>query len=117
MMSDEIHRVRGYEVLPGMTVYFLRILKRGPVWTPAETPELERLQEAHLAYGTKLIGEGKIVLNGPLLDGGLLRGVSVMWVSSLEEAQTLADGDPAVQAGRLVCEVRPWMVQRGILPE
>ena|ERR1051326_2784381 len=116
-MTDETTTAYGYKVLPGMTVYFLRILKRGPVWTPEETEELERLQQAHLDYGSKLIAEGKIVLNGPLLDGGFLRGVSVMRADSLEEAQRLADGDPAVQAGRLVCDVHPWMVMKGILPE
>lgn len=106
-----------FAVLPGMKVYYLRLLKRGPLWTPEETPELERLQEAHLAYGRKLIEEGKIILNGPLLDNGYLRGVSIMRVDSQEEAQALADGDPSVQAGRLACEVHPWMVQKGILPE
>jgi uncharacterized protein len=106
-----------FEVPPDMTVYYLRILKRGPLWSPEETPELERLQEAHLAYGRKLTAEGKLVINGPLLDGGDLRGVSVMRVSSLEEARVLSEGDPSVQAGRLSFELHPWMVYKGILPE
>ena len=36
---------------------------------------------------------------------------------SLEEAQVLSDADPAVQAGRLVSELHPWMIHRGILLE
>jgi len=106
-----------YDVLPGMMVRYLRLLKRGPIWTPEETPELERLQEAHLAYNRKLYEAGKLILNGPMLDNGDLRGASIMRVGSLEEARTLADGDPSVQAGRLVCEVHPWMMQKGVLPE
>lgn len=106
-----------FEIPQDMIVYYLRILKRGPVWTPEETPEIERLQAAHLAYGQKLREAGKLILNGPVIDGGDLRGVSVLRVSSLEEAQALADGDPSVKAGRLISELHPWMVHRGILPE
>ena len=51
-----------FEVLPGMTVYYLRLFKRAPGWTPEETPELERLQEAHLAYNRRLYEAGKLVL-------------------------------------------------------
>jgi uncharacterized protein len=106
-----------FEVPQNMTVYYLRLLKRGPLWTPEETPEVERLQAAHLAHGQKLHEAGKLILNGPLLDNGDLRGVGIFRVSSLEEAQALSDADPAVQAGRLVSELHPWMVFRGILPE
>jgi uncharacterized protein len=106
-----------FEVPPNMTVYYLRLLKRGPLWTPEETPEVERLQAAHLAYGQKLREEGKLILNGPLLDNGNLRGVGIFRVGSLEEAQALSNADPAVQAGRLVSELHPWMIFRGILPE
>jgi uncharacterized protein YciI len=105
-----------FEVPHDMTVYYLRLLKRGSQWTPEETPELERLQIAHLAYGQKLREAGKIVINGPLLDNGDLRGVSILRVSSLEEAKALSDADPSVRAGRLVSELHPWMVHKGILP-
>ena len=107
-----------FEIPEGMTVCYLRLIKRGPLWTPGETPELERLQQAHLAYNRKLSKAGILFLNGPMLDDqGDLRGASIMRAGSLEEAQTLADGDPAVQAGRLLCEVHPWMMQKGVLPE
>jgi uncharacterized protein YciI len=85
-----------------MKIYYLRLLKRGPLWTPEETPEVERLQAAHLAHGRKLREAGQLILNGPLLDNGDLRGVGIFRVDSLEEAQALSDADPAVQAGRLV---------------
>ena len=57
------------------------------------------------------------MLNGPVLDGGDLRGVGVFRVGSLAEAQALSDADPAVQAGRLISEIHPWMIFKGILPE
>lgn len=106
-----------FEIPQDMTVYYLRLLKRGPLWTAEETPEVERLQAAHVAYGRKLVEAGKLIINGPLLDNGDLRGVGIFRVGSLKEAQALSDADPSVQAGRLVSELHPWMIQKGVLPE
>ena len=120
-MTDSVQPPNGeqwiFEVPPDMAVRYVRLLRRGPNWTAEETPETERLQAAHLAYGRQLVSDGKLILNGPMLDGGDLRGLSVLRVGSLEEAQALAEADPAVQAGRLNAEVHPWMVFKGILPE
>jgi uncharacterized protein YciI len=60
--------------------------------------------------------EKKLAAAGPFIDGGKLRGVFVFQVGSIEEARALADTDPAVRAGRLVVELHPWMVARGVLP-
>ena len=117
MTKDTNEAQESFEIPPDMKVYYLRQLKRGPIWTAEETPEVERLQAAHLAYGRSLHEAGKLLLNGPLLDNGDLRGAGVLRADSLEEAQALADADPAVQAGRLIAEIHPWMVHRGILPE
>lgn len=106
-----------FEAPRDMMVSYLRLLKRGPLWTPEETPEVERLQVAHLAYGQKLREAGKLILNGPVSANGDLRGVGIFRVSELAEAQALSDADPSVQAGRLVSELHPWMLHRGILPE
>lgn len=106
-----------FEVPEDMMVCFIRLLRRGPEWTPVGTPEVERLQAEHVAYGRRLIVAGKLILNGPMLDGGDLRGVGIFRVASLAEAQALSDADPAVLAGRLISEVHPWMIFKGILPE
>jgi uncharacterized protein YciI len=106
-----------FSVPEDMKVCFIRLLKRGPQWTPAETTEVERLQAEHVAYGQQLIAAGKLILNGPMLDDGDLRGVGVFRVGSLAEELALSDADPAVLAGRLISEVHPWMIFKGILPE
>ena len=93
--------------------YFLAFILRGPAWTPVESPDLYRLQAAHLAHLTSLRESGQLLLNGPCTDGGNLRGVSVYKVASLAEAQALANEDPMVQAGRLVIEFHPWLVPAG----
>ena len=108
------------ENLPNMTIYYVFLLRKGPTWSPDETPEIEELQKAHLANYTRLAELGKLVVTGPFLDAlateGELRGMGVLGVSSLTEAQELISTDPMVKAGRLMFEVHPWMIDKNIFP-
>lgn len=115
-VASEKEQVKPEAPHPEMVTYYMGLISRGPKWTPEATPEVERLQEAHMANIRKLGESGKLVVAGPFTDGGQLRGVFVFKVGSLEEAKALADSDPAVRAGRLVVEVHPWLVQKGVLP-
>ena len=108
------------EHFPNMTIYYIYLLKKGPAWSPDETPEIESLQEAHLANLRRLGEMGKLVLNGPLLDAfatsGEIRGIGVLKTNSLTEAQELISTDPMVKVGRLIFELHTWMVKKNILP-
>jgi uncharacterized protein len=108
------------EHFPDMTIYYIYLLKKGPTWSPAETPEINALQEAHLANMRRLAELGKLVINGPLLDSfatsGEIRGIGVLKTASLTEAQELIGTDPMVKVGRLIFEFHTWMVQKNILP-
>lgn len=102
---------------PGKTMTaYLAFLVRGAKWTPDKTPETEAIQKAHLANIGKLAEMKKLVVAGPFGDDGTLRGIFVFRVNSLEEARSLAQTDPAVQAGRLALQIHPWIVPEGILP-
>jgi uncharacterized protein YciI len=101
--------------IPGMTTYYLGLLRRGPIWTAEESPELDRLQAAHLANIARLRAEGSLVLAGPIPDGSDLRGIYLFRANSLAEAQALANTDPMIPIGRLVIELHPWLVPTGIL--
>ncbi len=97
-----------------MKTYYLGLIRKGPSWTPGETPEILALQEAHMANIRRLGAEGKLLLAGPFTDGGDLRGLFLFEAASLEEARALADSDPAVKAGRLVVELHPWLGPEGL---
>ncbi|MCA1561471.1 MAG: YciI family protein [Acidobacteria bacterium] len=96
------------------TVYF-GFLNRGPNRTQ-DPAGAAQLQKEHLAYMDAQGQQGKLVLAGPFVDGGVHRGVVVYRVATMEEAKRRAEGDPMIKAGRLVVELHPWQVPRGALP-
>ena len=95
------------------------VLMRGPA-AKAQPPvhteaQRQEIQKGHLAYMGELNKQGKLVAAGPFMDDGEWRGIVIYRVADVKEAQALAAGDPAVKAGRLVIEARPWMTLKGIL--
>ena len=91
----------------GMAEYVMAFLKRGPNRSPDSTVRAE-LQKAHMANINRLAGEGKLVLAGPFMDDGDLRGIYIFNVKTVEEAKLLTESDPAIKAGSLVMELHPW---------
>ena len=56
----------------------------------------------------RMAEEGTLVLAGPFLDNGEVRGIYIFNVATVKEAEALTKTDPAIQAGRLVMELHPW---------
>ncbi len=91
----------------GMHKYVMAFLKRGSN-RDLDSLESQNLQRAHLDNIGKLAESGKLVLAGPFLDDGDLRGIYIFRVETVEEAEKLTRTDPAIQAGSLVMEMHPW---------
>ena len=54
-----------------------------------------------------LRNEGKLLLNGPVLDDGDLIGIAIYAGQDHDAVRALAEADPSVKAGRLRVDVRP----------
>lgn len=91
----------------GMKKYVIAFLKKGPN-RDLSKEEATKLQNEHMANIGRLAEEGKLVLAGPFLGDGNLRGIYVFAVESLEEAKELTSSDPAIKAGSLIMELHEW---------
>lgn len=91
----------------GMRKYVMAFLKRGPN-RPADPDKANELQRAHLDNIGKMAEAGKLVIAGPFLDDGDLRGIYIFNVNSIEEAEVLTKTDPAIIYGSLVMELKEW---------
>lgn len=98
---------------PNMTVYYFGLLTRGPRAATIPKEDLPALQAGHMANINRLAQEGKLLVAGPFMDDGDWRGILIFKCASLEEARALAATDPAVRAGRLQVEIRPWLTMKG----
>jgi uncharacterized protein YciI len=99
-----------------LATYYFGFLKKGPAWTPDRTPETQKIQEGHMAHLNESGRSGKLVIAGPLSDGGDVRGILVYKTATIEEANAIAAADPAVKAGRLAVDMYTWYVSKGALP-
>ena len=91
----------------GMHRYVVAFLKAGPNRDQDSTTAAE-LQRAHMQNIQRMADEGKLVLAGPFMDDGPIRGLYIFDVDSIEEAEKLTETDPAIQQGRLTMELHPW---------
>ena len=88
------------------------LLKRGP--KRDQTPEVaKQLQAGHMANMGAYADRGILQIAGPMMDDGDLRGIFILDVPDRAGAEAMCNDDPAVQAGRLVCEIHPWLSQPG----
>ena len=91
----------------GMKQYVMAFLKKGPNRNQ-DSSTAANLQKAHMANINRMASSGELVVAGPFLDDGEIRGIYIFNVTSIEAAQKLTESDPAIKAGRLSMELHPW---------
>ncbi|MBC6997808.1 hypothetical protein BIZ36_04820 [Cytophaga sp. FL35] len=95
-----------------MQQYFIAFLKSGPNRTQSKK-EADSLQTLHLAHLGKMYEMGYADISGPFGDDGAIRGITIYNVPTQEMADSLANADPMVKAGRLKIEIHPWWAAKG----
>lgn len=95
-----------------MQQYFIAFLKTGPNGSQSKA-QADSLQLLHLEHLGKMYEAGYADISGPFGDDGDIRGITIYNVPTLKMADSLANMDPAVQAGRLQIEMHPWWAAKG----
>ncbi|MFS4492594.1 YciI family protein [Maribacter sp. 2308TA10-17] len=95
-----------------MQQYFIAFLKRGPNRSQGKE-EADSLQALHMAHLGKMYDEGYADISGPFGDDGDIRGITIYNTPTQAMADSLANADPMVKAGRLVIEIHPWWAAKG----
>ncbi|WP_394205311.1 YciI family protein [Shewanella waksmanii] len=91
----------------GMKKYVMALLYKGPN-RPKTKEQANLLQRQHMQTIVDLAEQGKLVVAGPFLDDGELRGIYIFNVTTIEQARQLTASDPAIAYGSLKMELHPW---------
>jgi uncharacterized protein YciI len=92
----------------GMKKYVLVILKTGSS-TETNKKIIDSLFTGHMQNINRLAKSGKLVIAGPLVKNEKnYRGIFILNVATVEEAQKLVDLDPAVHEKLLDVEMYQW---------
>lgn len=95
-----------------MQRYFIAFLKRGPNRSQGKN-EADSLQVLHMAHLGRMYEEGYADISGPFGDDGDIRGITIYNTPTSKIADSLANMDPMVKAGRLQIEIHPWWAAKG----
>ncbi len=95
---------------------FLGLLRRPKGLQNLSDDKKEEIQAGHVEHLGRLVESGELVLAGSIEDEGPLRGILIFRESGRTQIRESMAGDPAIQAGRLILELHPWRIPRGILP-
>jgi len=88
--------------------YFVVFHRPGPAWVKGTGFRDQPGIGNHVAHMRALFGRGVMVMGGPFLDDS--GGMMVLEAADAQAARELAEADPAVAAGLLSIEIKPWMV-------
>jgi uncharacterized protein len=92
----------------GMKRYVFVLLKTGDNKT-TNKPFVDSCFAGHMANMDKLVKSKQLIIAGPFMKNeSTFRGLFILNIKSLEEAERMIKTDPAVNAGLLKAELYPW---------
>lgn len=92
----------------GMKSYILVMLKTGRN-TTAEKSVIDSCFRGHLQNIQRLVDQGKLIVAGPLgKNDQSYRGIFILNITSVEEANELLKTDPAIKENLLAAELYSW---------
>ena len=93
----------------GMKPYVLVILKTGPNATTISKSETDSLFRGHMESIQNLVSAGHLIVSGPLKKNeNTYRGIFVLNVATIEEANKLLILDPAIKEKLFETELFVW---------
>ena len=95
------------KAVPAIKQYWFVMLTKGPN-RMQDSATAAKIQEGHMANITSLYNAGKLKVAGPFGDDGDWLGIFIFDCETKAEVEKLLATDPAVIAGRLSCDIRPW---------
>lgn len=99
----------------GMREYVLVLLRTGPYVAQSEE-ERARLFEGHFANINRLAEQGKLLVAGPMEQNDhQYRGVFILNVATISEAQALVANDPTVTSGIFAPEYFEWYASAALV--
>ena len=89
--------------------YYVVRSEQGPAWNPTHSMREQTLWTEHAAYINSLLSADKMILGGPIGDGGPYRAMVVFVASSEAEVHSRLADDPWYKAGVLrVVSIESW---------
>jgi uncharacterized protein YciI len=98
-----------------MTTFQLVFLKRNPDWKARSSTEAQRIESTHQEFFDGLIRLDQVLISGPVTDDSDLRAIIVSNATTMQQAQSIVESDPAVKAGMLRAETYAWYAGTGIM--
>jgi len=89
--------------------YMFRLVPPRPTFAADQTEHEAAVMAEHVRYWTGLLGQGKAVVFGPVLDPAGVWGLGVIEVEDDEEARRLVEGDPVTVNGVGRIEILPML--------
>jgi uncharacterized protein YciI len=89
------------------TIYYVLFHSPGAKWVNNLSFQQQPGVMDHVNYMASFLESKKLVEGGPFLDNS---GGMMVFSGTKEEAEKIANADPAVKAGLLKVTVKPWMV-------